>query len=81
VLALDAKVTKSKYVKVIKRKKKKKKEAESDISLEAKLLDHMVKNNVSLKIAVKQLAEKKVGSKSTLYQASLCIKDRLKMIT
>jgi 16S rRNA (cytidine1402-2'-O)-methyltransferase len=81
MLVVDANVRKGEYVIVLKRNSVTKKEIEGDISLEAKLLDYMVKNNVSLKIAVKQLAENKIASKSTLYQASLCMKDRLKMIT
>jgi 16S rRNA (cytidine1402-2'-O)-methyltransferase len=80
MLALDANVNKGEYVIVLKRNSIIEKKVEEDISLEAKLLDHMVKNNVSVKIAVKQLAEKKISSKSDLYQASLHMKDRLKMI-
>jgi 16S rRNA (cytidine1402-2'-O)-methyltransferase len=80
MLALDENVRKGEYVIVFKRNSISEKEIEDGISLEAKLLDYMVKNNVSLKIAVKQLAEKKISSKSSLYQASLYMKDRLKMI-
>jgi 16S rRNA (cytidine1402-2'-O)-methyltransferase len=80
MLALDDNASKGEYVIVFKRNSVIEKELEADISLEAKIMDYMVKNNVSVKIAVKQLAEKKVSSKSTLYQASLHMKDRLKMI-
>jgi 16S rRNA (cytidine1402-2'-O)-methyltransferase len=81
MLALDANVRKGEYVIVFKRNSLIEKKVEVDISLEAAILDYMVKNNVSLKVAVKQLAEKKLGSKSDLYKASLCMKDRLKIIS
>jgi 16S rRNA (cytidine1402-2'-O)-methyltransferase len=80
MLAVDANVRKGEYVIVFKRNSDIEKKVEGDISLEAKLLDHTIKNNVSMKTAIKQLAEKKIASKSDLYLASLCIKDRLKMI-
>jgi 16S rRNA (cytidine1402-2'-O)-methyltransferase len=80
LLASSANVHKGEYVVVFKRNSAVPQKVQDDISLEAKILDHMVKNRVSVKTAVKQLAENKVSPKSALYQASLCMKNIIKIV-
>ncbi|MCL1901447.1 MAG: 16S rRNA (cytidine(1402)-2'-O)-methyltransferase [Firmicutes bacterium] len=70
----DAKVTKGEYVIVFKRNSGVKKEIKNELSLEAKLLGCMARNNVGFKEAITILAENKAALKNDLYKASLNIK-------
>jgi len=70
----DINVKKGEYVIVFKPNTEVKKEAAEDISNEAKLLDYMIKNNISFKEAVSKLAEDKVALKNDLYRAFLNLK-------
>ena len=77
----DINVKKGEYVIVFKRNSKVKKETENEISLEAKILDYMIKNNVNFKAAVSILAEEKIALKNDLYQASLNLKKLTEKLT
>jgi 16S rRNA (cytidine1402-2'-O)-methyltransferase len=70
-LESDANVRKGEYVIVLKSNAVIEQKPEETLSLEAQLLDYVIKHQVSFKTAIQQLAAQKVSSKSNLYQASL----------
>lgn len=80
VLASDPNVNKGEYVIVFKKNMSCEKKQDDDLSLEAKIMDYISKNNVSLKTAVKKLAEEGADSKKSLYSASLRIKSLINNI-
>lgn len=71
----DAKIEKGEYVLVLEKKLKDKIIEEEVISKEALLIDYMVKNNKSMKDAIKELSKLEKTSKNELYSASLNLKN------
>ena len=74
----DPNIEKGEYV-VVLEKKEEVKEKDSDISLEALLVDTMIKNNINSKDAIKYLTDNNKNiKKNDLYKASLNLKDLIK---
>jgi 16S rRNA (cytidine1402-2'-O)-methyltransferase len=75
-LESDVNVRKGEYVIVLKSNAVVEQKREETLSLEAQLLDYVIKQQVSFKTAIQQLAAQKVSSKSNLYQASLRLREK-----
>lgn len=74
----DSNIEKGEYVVVLQKKETKKEIQENDISIEALLVDTMIKNNCSMKDAIKLLNESnKDLKKNEIYEASLKLKELL----
>lgn len=74
----DSNIEKGEYVVVLQKKETKKEIQENDISIEALLVDTMIKNNCSMKDAIKFLNESnKDLKKNEIYEASLKLKELL----
>ena len=77
VLAENTHVEKGEYVIVIEPRHEEEAIA-LELSLEAQLVNEMVLHNITMKDAIKKVAEKSKASKSNVYQASLQVKKLLK---
>jgi 16S rRNA (cytidine1402-2'-O)-methyltransferase len=75
-LESDANARKGEYVIVLKSNAVVEQKPEDALSLEAQLLDYVIKHQVSFKTAIQQLTAQKVSSKSNLYQASLRLREK-----
>ena len=73
----DENIEKGEYV-IVFEKNKKNEINEEDYSLEAKLVDVMVKENLTMKDAISKLSQDKNVKKNDLYKASLNLKDKFK---
>lgn len=74
----DPNIEKGEYV-VILEKKEEKEEDSDEISLEALIIDYMIKENISIKEAISRIAKEKRISKNKLYDASLNLKNVAKV--
>ena len=72
----DSNIEKGEYAIVLQKKDNEEESSEEDISLEALIIDCMVKNNLSVKDAIKKLTEENKNiRKNDLYEASLRLKN------
>ena len=72
----DSNIEKGEYAIVLQKKENEEESSEEDISLEALIIDCMVKNNLSVKDAIKKLTEENKNiRKNDLYEASLRLKN------
>jgi len=79
VIKNDEKIEKGEYVIILSKEKNKENKKEESFSLEALLIDTMIKENISIKDAIDFLSKQnKSLSKNKLYDASLNLKDLFK---
>jgi 16S rRNA (cytidine1402-2'-O)-methyltransferase len=71
----DEKIEKGEYTVVFEKKTEKEEEKEQNISLEALIIDYMIKENLNMKDAISKILEQnKSIKKNALYSASLNLK-------
>jgi len=73
-IMIDPNIEKGEYVIIIEKKEYKEEEKEIEITLEALLIDTMIKNNCNLKEAINIISNDKKYKKKDIYNASLNLK-------